>query len=373
MQYIHEFRNPVLAQKLITAIQRAVKPKVSYRLMEFCGGHTHAVHCFALQQLLPATIELIHGPVCPVCVLPTERVDYAIYLAAQPEVIFCSYADMLRVPGSQQDSLLRAKARGADIRMVYSVEEALTIARENCHKLVIFFAIGFETTTPPTAVAILTAKQHQLTNFKVFCNHVLTPAAMQAILASQEPAQLDGFIGPSHVSVIIGSQAYQTIADNYKKPIVIAGFEPLDILSSILMLVEMINQQEYGIKNQYIRAVTARGNLLAQSLVGQVLEQRESFAWRGLGEIACSGVKIRNQYSQFDCELSYPKPDFQTKEHKGCACPDILRGRKKPLQCKLFGRVCTPANPLGPCMVSSEGACAAHYQYSWDKLECGSN
>ncbi|MEN9945978.1 MAG: hypothetical protein RLZZ293_364 [Pseudomonadota bacterium] len=365
MKYIDEFRNSAVAQQLIKQIKLLANPQREYRLMEFCGGHTHAIHRYALNQVLPSNIKLIHGPGCPVCVLPIPRIDQAIWLASQTEVILCSYADMLRVPGDHQDSLIKAKSRGADIRIVYSVNDALELAKHNPTKQVVFFAIGFETTTPPTAHAILTAQKLGLTNFKVFANHVLTPVAMEAILDSDE-VNLDGFIGPSHVSIIIGANAYAQVATQYQKPIVIAGFEPLDILQSILYLLELINQGKTEIINQYSRAVSAKGNLAAQQMVSQVFKLRDEFSWRGLGSIAKSGLAINENFQGYDAEKYWQIPIFKTSDVKACECPQILRGLKQPRECKLFAKACTPEHPMGACMVSSEGACAASYQYRID-------
>lgn len=362
MKYIDDFRNSNVAQKIVEQINAKVEPGRQYRLMEFCGGHTHAIHRYALNQILPKNIKMIHGPGCPVCVLPIPRIDQAIWLSMQADVILCSYADMIRVPGNKQDSLIKAKARGADVRIIYSVRDALEIAKEQPNKLVVFFAIGFETTTPPTAHAILEAERLGLKNFKVFCNHVLTPVAMSAILHSDE-VRVDGFIGPSHVSIIIGSDAYKQVSDEYQKPIVIAGFEPLDILQSVLYLVELINEDKVDIINQYSRAVSNTGNINALSIIDNVLELRDEFSWRGLGAISHSGLKIRDEYSEYNAEIFFAIPDFATDDVKACECPQILRGLKEPHECKLFGRACTPENPMGACMVSSEGACAASYQY----------
>lgn len=368
MKYISEFRDGKIATHIALNIKKAVMPDRKYRIMEFCGGHTHAIHRYGLPTLLTKNIEMVHGPGCPVCVLPIKRINYAINLAKAANVIFCSYGDMLRVPGTNQNSLLKAKAAGADVRMVYSIDDALNIARNNPKKEIIFFAIGFETTTPPTAVALISAKKEGLENFSIFCNHVLTPSAMATLLQDEKEnksTQLDGFIGPAHVSILIGSQAYQEVAVNYQKPIVISGFEPLDILYSILMLIQMINQNKTGIKNQYTRAVIAEGNLKSQKIVSETLELREAFEWRGLGWIKNSALKIKKDYSMFDAELRFPIhiSDTNAKEHKTCECSSILRGIKKPTDCKLFAKVCTPNNPLGACMVSSEGACAAYYTY----------
>lgn len=368
MKYISEFRNGHLAQGLAQTIRHTVDPQRHYALMEFCGGHTHAIHRYGLPTLLPDNIELIHGPGCPVCILPIARIDYAIALSHLPNTILCSYGDMLRVPGSEQYSLLKARAQGADVRMVYSIDDALAIARHNPSKEVVFFAIGFETTTPPTAVALIQAKQENLKNFSIFCNHVLTPIAMQALLETEKNVNnpgvaLDGFIGPSHVSIIIGSNAYKTVAEHYQKPVVISGFEPLDVMQSILMLVQMINQHQYGIQNQYTRAVTPTGSTRSLQFIAQTLELRDTFEWRGLGWIAQSGMKIKKEFAEFDAELRFPLTLPEGKEHKACECSAILRGIKKPQDCKLFAAACTPENPLGSCMVSSEGACAAHYAY----------
>jgi hydrogenase expression/formation protein HypD len=366
MKYIREFRNGDVAALWAKKITASVDPNKHYKLMEFCGGHTHAIHRYGLPSLLPDNIEMIHGPGCPVCVLPIARVDNAIALAHLPQVILCSYGDMLRVPGDKQESLLKAKARGADVRMIYSVQDALAIARANPKKQIIFFAIGFETTTPPTAVAILTAKREGLKNFFVFCNHVLTPVAMRAILGDADQAEsvlLDGFIGPAHVSVVIGSDPYQAIAKTYKKPIVVSGFEPLDLMQSIDRLVTLVNQKSHAIDNQFTRAVTPQGNQKAQALVEKVLTLRDKFEWRGLGWIPKSALKIRDDYAAFDAEKQFDVPASSAKEHRQCQCGVILRGEAKPFDCKLFARVCSPENPLGACMVSAEGACAAYYAY----------
>lgn len=370
IRYIDDFRDGHLAQALAKRIHQQIDPDRCYQFMEFCGGHTHTIHRYGIPDLLPINIELIHGPGCPVCVLPIARIDQAIALTMLPNNILCSYGDMLRVPGSSQFSLLKAKAEGADIRMVYSVDDALRIAKQNPDQNVIFFAIGFETTTPPTAIAIIQASAENLTNFSVFCNHVLTPVAMKSLLSIQETEleqqsmHLDGFIGPAHVSIIIGSDAYAHISREYQKPIVISGFEPLDVLQSISMLVSQVNEGRYEIENQYIRAVNAQGSLKSQSIMEEVFELRNTFEWRGLGEIPQSALEIRAKYASFDAEKRFDLPKNSLhREHKGCECAAVLRGIKKPNQCKLFAKVCTPENPLGSCMVSSEGACAAVYAY----------
>lgn len=368
MKYIEEFRDGTLAAQLAQAIAREAKADRAYRLMEFCGGHTHAIARYGLAGLLPANVRMIHGPGCPVCVLPIGRIDSAIELAARPGLILCTYADTMRVPASKGASLLRAKAAGSDIRMVYSAADALTIAREHPDRDVVFFAIGFETTTPPTALVVRQAALEGLTNFSVFCNHVLTPAAITAILESPEAVAtggslLDGFIGPAHVSTVIGSRPYEVFAERYGKPVVIAGFEPLDVMQAILMLVRQLNTGRAEVENEFTRAVTRDGNLKAQAVVSEVFELRPGFEWRGLGTIPDSALRIRPRYAAFDAEARYGIAYRSVPDHKACECAAILRGLKRPTDCKVFGSVCTPDNPVGSCMVSSEGACAAHYTY----------
>ncbi|MCV0426480.1 MAG: hydrogenase formation protein HypD [Roseibium sp.] len=368
MKYVSEFRDGSLARKLAKAIAQAADPARSYQLMEFCGGHTHAIFRYGVQDLVPENVNYVHGPGCPVCVLPVRRLDDAVELALNHDVILCTYGDMMRVPGTKQKSLIKAKAEGADIRMVYSTQDALRIARDNSHREVVFFAIGFETTTPPTAVAILQAKTEGLKNFTVFCNHVLTPPAIAHIVNApaeegEDPVRIDGFLGPSHVSSVIGSAPYEPAARIYRKPVVIAGFEPLDVMQSTLMLIRQINEGRHDVENQYTRVVTRDGNRKAQRLVEQVLELRKAFEWRGLGTVPESALKIRKDYSEFDAEKRFTISSKASREVKSCECPAILRGAKKPTECKLFGNVCTPDNPMGACMVSSEGACAAYWTY----------
>jgi len=368
MKYVDEFRDGVLARKLAAAIAVEARPSRRYNLMEFCGGHTHAISRYGLKDLLPANINMIHGPGCPVCVLPIGRIDNAIALAARPGIILCTYADTMRVPASGGLSLLKAKARGADIRMVYSSADAIRIAQERLDREVVFFAIGFETTTPPTAVAILRARELGLANFSVFCNHVLTPAAISNILESKEVRELgtlplDGFIGPAHVSAVIGSQPYEYFAEEYQRPVVIAGFEPLDVMQAILMLVRQLNDGRAEVENEFTRAVTRDGNGKAKALVAEVFELRRSFEWRGLGEVPYSALKIKAAYAAFDAEVRYEITCRSVPDNKACECGAILRGVKQPSDCKVFGTVCTPESPIGSCMVSSEGACAAHYTY----------
>ncbi|MDO8208253.1 MAG: hydrogenase formation protein HypD [Gallionella sp.] len=367
MKYVDEFRDGELAKNISANIAREANPAHAYRLMEFCGGHTHAISRYGLADLLPASVRLIHGPGCPVCVLPVGRVDQAIRLATEAGVILCTYADTMRVPASNNLTLMRAKAAGADVRMIYSTQDALKIARDNPTRQVVFLAIGFETTTPPTAVAIKQAAAEGLKNFSILCNHVLTPAAMHAILSVQGGVALDGFIGPAHVSTVIGSQPYEVFASDYAKPVVIAGFEPLDVMQAILMLIRQINSQRNNgratVENEFTRAVTRYGNLKAQQLVADVFELRESFEWRGLGSVPHSALRLRAKFADYDAELRFNSEYVAVPDHKACECAAILRGEKRPQQCKIFGTVCTPENPIGSCMVSSEGACAAHYSY----------
>jgi len=318
--------------------------------------------------LLPDEIRMIHGPGCPVCVLPVGRLDMALDLATRPNVTLCSYGDMLRVPGSGGQSLLRAKAAGANINMIYSAAEALALARRHPEREVVFFAIGFETTTPPTALVIQQAAALDLPNFSVFCNHVLTPPAIVHLLDSPEARELDavaidGFLGPAHVSVVIGSRPYEAFASGYHKPVVIAGFEPLDVMQSILMLVRQINEGRAVVENQYTRAVTRDGNGKAQRLMAEILEPRSVFEWRGLGQVPRSALQIREPYARFDAERRFALEPRAAPDHRACQCGAVLRGAIKPTDCKVFGTACTPETPLGACMVSAEGACAAYYSY----------
>jgi hydrogenase expression/formation protein HypD len=363
MKYVDDFRNGDLARKIAARIHAAVEPERSYRLMEFCGGHTHAIARYGLSALLPPSIELIHGPGCPVCVLPVARIDSAIELALEHRVTLCTYGDLLRVPASRRMTLYKARAAGADVRLVYSSADALALARAMPERQVVFVGIGFETTTPPTAIALLTAEAERLDNFSVFNNHVLTPPAMRHLLADGD-ANLDGFIGPSHVSTIIGTAPYRAIAQDYGKPVVVTGFEPLDVLQAVLMLVTQINEGRADIENQFTRAVTEAGNLKAQAIVAQTFELRDEFEWRGLGLVPGSALAIRAPFAQWDAEKRFQLTSRPVADVKACQCGPILRGRCKPTDCKVFGTACTPATPLGACMVSSEGACAAHYQYA---------
>ncbi|MCU7854000.1 MAG: hydrogenase formation protein HypD [Candidatus Thiodiazotropha sp. (ex Monitilora ramsayi)] len=368
MKYVDEFRQHKLAKQLATAIRQEANPNRQYHLMEFCGGHTHAIFRYGVQDLMPDNVKFVHGPGCPVCVLPIGRIDEAIHLVEAHDVILCTYGDLLRVPASSRKSLIKVKAVGGDVRMVYSTQDALKIARENPDREVVFFAIGFETTTPPSAVALQQAKAEDLKNFSVFCNHVLTPAAIQNILESPEVRELGsvsihGFFGPSHVSSIIGSRPYEFFAEEFQRPVVIAGFEPLDVMQSTLMLIRQLNEGRYEVENEYTRVVSRDGNRKAQQLVAEIFELRRSFEWRGLGLVPYSALKIKKAYEALDAEKRFTIPVSQAEDVKGCECPAILRGAKRPTDCKLFGTVCTPENPMGSCMVSSEGACAAYWSY----------
>ncbi|MDE2183724.1 MAG: hydrogenase formation protein HypD [Alphaproteobacteria bacterium] len=368
MKHAEEYRDGRLARGLARQIAADARFENRYHFMEFCGGHTHAISRYGLEDLLPPNVRMIHGPGCPVCVLPVGRMDMAIGLAGRDGLTLCTYGDLMRVPGSGGASLIKAKAAGADIRMVYSVLDALAIAEAEPERQVVFFAIGFETTTPPTALAVKLAAAKRLSNFSIFCNHVLTPAAIQSILESPDVRALgrvtiDGFIGPAHVSTVIGSAPYTFFAEEFAKPVVIAGFEPLDVMQAILMLVHQVNDGRAEVENQYVRAVKPEGNERAKSDVADVFELRKSFEWRGLGLVPYSGLRLKNGYGAFDAERRFAMEDIRAADNPACECGAILRGVKKPQDCKLFGTVCTPEAPMGSCMVSAEGACAAHWTY----------
>ncbi len=362
MKYVDEFREPDKAEALVWQIAKLChildKP---IKIMEVCGGHTHSIFKYGIEEILPDTIELIHGPGCPVCVMPKGRLDDAIAISQNSHVIFATFGDAMRVPGSHTN-LLQAKATGADIRMVYSPLDSLQIAKDNPDKEVVFFALGFETTAPSTAFTLLQAAAQNIHNFSMFCNHVLVIPALQALLNNPD-LQLDGFVGPGHVSMVIGTDPYQFISQQYHKPIVVSGFEPLDILQSIWMLLRQLVENRCEVENQYNRIVKNQGNSVAIAAMNQVFTVRDNFDWRGLGEIPYSGLKIRSEYVQFDAELKFAIPNLKVADHKACKCGEILKGVLKPWQCKVFGTACTPETPIGACMVSSEGACAAYYKY----------
>ncbi|MEE3359927.1 MAG: hydrogenase formation protein HypD [Pseudomonadota bacterium] len=370
MKYAEEFRDPIAARAVLDKIQKVVDQigataEKPVHIMEICGGHTHAIFRYGLDKLTPAGIEFIHGPGCPVCVLPMSRVDECVELAERPEVIFTTFGDAMRVPGTRK-SLLQAKAEGADIRMVYSPLDALEIARRNPDREVVFFGLGFETTTPSTALSIQQAAREGLENFTVFCNHITVPPPIKALLDDPHMV-LDGFVGPGHVSMVIGIHPYDFIAEDYGKPLVVAGFEPLDLLQSVLMVLEQIRDGRAEIENQYSRVVPDDGNPVSIAAIADVYEERPTFEWRGLGEIDASGLRIRDTYAAFDAEvkfgIGYGAERRVVAEPEGCSCGAVMTGRMKPVQCEQFGKGCTPEMPLGALMVSSEGACAAYYQY----------
>ena len=366
MKYIDEFRDREKAAVLVKEIEALVStiPIVKERplhIMEVCGGHTHSIFRYGVEGMLPKEIELVHGPGCPVCVLPMGRIDDCVAIAERPGVIFTTFGDAMRVPGSKK-SLLQAKADGADIRMVYSPMDALAIARKNPDREVVFFGIGFETTMPSTALTVLQAEAEGISNFSVFCNHITIVPTIKAILDSPD-LHLDGFLGPGHVSMVIGTAPYEFIARFYKKPLVVAGFEPLDVLQSIWMVLKQIKDGRADIENQYQRVVPDDGNKAALDAVAEVYELREFFEWRGLGSIDHSGVKLRDTYAHFDAERKFAVPGVKIADPKSCQCGEVLKGVIKPWQCKLFGTSCTSETPLGALMVSTEGACSAYYQY----------
>jgi len=362
MKYVDEFRDPAAARGLLRDIGALLAPDRHYKFMEVCGGHTHTIYRHGIEQLLPDAIELVHGPGCPVCVIPMGRVDDAIHVAERDSMVFTSFGDMMRVPGSEGDNLLAAKARGADIRMVYSPLDALRIAVEEPDHEVVFFAVGFETTAPSTAVTVLRAKQLGLTNFSVFCNHVTIVPPIRAILESPD-LRLDGFIGPGHVSTVIGNRPYRFVPRDFRLPLVTTGFEPLDVLQAVKMLLTQYAQGRCEVENQYTRVVRDDGNPKALEILAQVFELRPHFEWRGLGFISQSALTLRPEYATFDAELRYEVPGVRVADPKSCQCGEVLKGVIKPWECKVFGTACTPETPIGTCMVSSEGACAAYYNF----------
>ncbi len=367
MKYVDEFRDGALARRVAADIAAAARPDREYHFMEFCGGHTHALCRYGLLDLLPKNVRMVHGPGCPVCVLPIGRLDQAIALARRPGVTLCTYGDMVRVPGKDRVSLLRARAEGARVKMVYSPMDALKFAQANPDQQVVFFAIGFETTTPTTCAAVQQAKALGLENLTFFVNHVLTPAAIDAILGSKEAKdgsiRVDGFVGPGHVSCVIGYQPYERFAGPGGKPIVISGFEPIDLLQSIHLLVKQLNDGRAEVENQYVRAVVREGNKKAQALIAETLTLREEFDWRGLGRLPRSALRLKPAYAAYDAEVRFEVPYEHVPDHKACSCGDILKGLKRPTDCAIFGTACTPDSPMGSCMVSPEGSCAAYHQY----------
>lgn len=371
MRYVEEFRDPDAARALIARIGDVAEAIGAtragpVRIMEICGGHTHAIFRYGLDRLLHEGIEFIHGPGCPVCVLPMARVDEAVEIAERPGVIFTSFGDAMRVPGTKK-SLLQAKAEGADIRTVYSPLDALELARRHPEREVVFFGLGFETTTPSTALTIQQAAREGIGNFTVFCNHITVPQPIKVLLDDPQML-LDGFVGPGHVSMVIGTHPYDFIAEHYGKPIVVAGFEPLDLLQSVLMVLEQIQGGRAEVENQYGRVVPEHGNPVSLAAIADVYEPRPSFAWRGLGEIDASGLCIRPAYAAWDAEAKFgigygARRAREVAEPEGTRCAAVMTGRIKPTGCGMFGTACTPETPLGALMVSSEGACAAYWQY----------
>jgi hydrogenase expression/formation protein HypD len=361
VRYVDEYRDAQKAQVLAAKIAELCEPGRQYKFMEVCGGHTHTIYKHGIEDYLPETISLIHGPGCPVCVIPMGRVDDAIHIAEQPDVIMTSFGDMMRVPGSTK-SFFDSKAMNADMRMVYSPLDSLKIARQNPDKRVVFMAIGFETTTPSSAMTVLRAAAEGLDNFSIFCNHITIIPAIKAILDSPD-LRLDGFIGPGHVSTVIGCRPYEFITTDYGKPIVVAGFEPLDILQSIYQLMVQVHEGRCEVENQYSRVVPYNGNLKALRVMSQVLELRPYFEWRGLGFISHSALQVREEYARFDAERIFEIPGVRVADPKACQCGEVLKGVLKPWECKVFGTACTPETPIGTCMVSPEGACAAYYNF----------
>ena len=371
MRFVDEFREPELIIRTADEIRRLADPNRRYRFMEVCGGHTHSIYRFGLKDLLPPNIDLVHGPGCPVCVLPMGRIDDGLSIAEDPSVIFTAFGDMMRVPGTQ-GSPLEHKARGMDVRIVYSPSDALKLARNNPDKHVMFFAIGFETTAPSTALTLIRAREQRVKNFSIFCNHVTIIPAIRAILDSPD-MRIDAFIGPGHVSTVIGCRPYAWIANNEKKPIVVTGFEPLDVLQSIVMLLRQLNENQRKVENQYRRVVPWEGNRAALNVMAQVFELRPYFEWRGLGFISQSALKIRESFGEWDAERRFAVPGVRVTDPKAAQCGEVLKGVLRPAQCKLFGRECTPEHPIGALMVSSEGSCAAYYNYEHRKTAALTN
>lgn len=369
MKFVDEFRAPALVTKAAQEIRRLAASGRHYRFMEICGGHTYAIYRFGLSDLLPRNIELIHGPGCPVCVLPMGRIDDGLAAAARPGVIFTAFGDMMRVPGAH-GSPLEHQARGADVRIVYSPADALRMAQANPDRHVMFFAIGFETTAPSTALTLMRARTLGLRNFSVFCNHVTIMPAIRAILGSPD-LRLDGFIGPGHVSAVIGCRPYEWIAAEARKPMVVSGFEPLDLLESVVMLLRQLNEGRAEVENQYKRAVPWEGNRAALRVVAEVFELRPSFEWRGMGFIPQSALRLRDGFAEFDAERRLGIPGTRTADPPAAQCGEVLTGALQPAQCRLFGNECTPDHPVGALMVSSEGSCAAFHHYEHRKAAWG--
>jgi hydrogenase expression/formation protein HypD len=361
MKFVDEFRSGELAQKLAHELSSLVEPGRPVKIMEVCGGHTHTIYKHGIEALVPPEVDFVHGPGCPVCVIPMGRVDDAIALAERPDVIFTTFGDMMRVPGGR-GSLLEAKARGADVRMVYSPLDALDVARRNPDREVVFFAIGFETTAPATAVTLLRARADGVRNFSAFCNHVTIAPPLKAILDSPG-LRLDAFIAPGHVSTVIGTRPFDFIVRDYGKPVVVTAFEPIDILHATVLLVRQLREGRCEVENQYTRVVRRDGNERALAALDETMELRDTFEWRGLGWIERSALKLRPAFAQWDAEARFELPGRRIEDPKACQCGEVLIGAIKPWECRVFGTACTPERPIGTCMVSSEGACAAFYNY----------
>jgi hydrogenase expression/formation protein HypD len=370
MRFVDEFRDPEIISRTCEEIGRLADPGRHYRIMEVCGGHTHAIYRFGLKDVLPPNIEFIHGPGCPVCVLPMGRIDDGLELGKRDGVIFAAFGDMMRVPGAHGSPLER-KAKGMDVRIVYSPSDALKLARANPDKHVMFFAIGFETTAPSTALTLMRARAEGIRNFSVFCNHVTIIPALRAILDSPD-MRLDAFVGPGHVSTVIGCRPYEWIARDEGRPIVVSGFEPLDLLQSVVMLLRQMKEGKALVENQYARVVPWEGNRAALAAMAEVFELRPYFEWRGLGFISQSALRIRDAYADWDAERIFDVPGIRVTDPKAAQCGEVLKGVLKPVQCKLFGRECTPEHPVGALMVSSEGSCAAYYNYEHRKAVAAS-
>ena len=361
MRFVDEFRDADLGRVLAGRIAAAVDADRHYKVMEVCGGHTHTIYKYGVADLLPPNVELVHGPGCPVCVIPMGRVDDAIAVAGRDGVTLATFGDMMRVPGGH-GSLLEAKAEGADVRMVYSPLDALRIARDDPAREVVFFAVGFETTAPSTALTLMRAKAEGIRNFSVFCNHVTIVPPLRALLESPD-LRLDGFIGPGHVATVVGARPFEFVPADYGKPVVISGFEPLDLLQSVHMVIRQLVDGRCEVENQYTRVVPYDGNPRALEVLADVFELRPHFEWRGLGFISHSGLALSERYRDFDAELRFDLPGVRVADPKACQCGEVLKGVIKPWECKVFGTACTPERPIGTCMVSSEGACAAYYSY----------
>ena len=361
MRFVDEFRDGALGRTVAAEILATVEPGRTYKVMEVCGGHTHSIYKYGLADLLPPNVELVHGPGCPVCVIPMGRVDDAIALAHVPGVILTCFGDMMRVPGSA-GSLQEAKSRGADVRMVYSPLDALRIARDNPDREVVFFAIGFETTAPSTALTLRRARDERTLNFSCLSSHITIEPPLRALLESPD-LDLDGFVGPGHVATVIGTRAFEFIPAEYGKPVVVAGFEPIDVLQAIQLLLRQLRDGRCEVGNQYTRVVTRDGNPRALQAMDEVFAVRPEFEWRGLGWIPDSGLALSDAYAEFDAERRFELPGMRVEDPPACQCGEVLRGAIKPWECKVFGTGCTPERPIGTCMVSSEGACAAYYNF----------